>query len=109
MKLITYATHKSGYYEALQISALKNGFDLITLGFNEKWKGLNQKFVEIKNYLGNYSDKDEIICFVDGFDCIVLGTSHEMLEKYKKIDSNKVLFAADITPFSLKYGTLQCV
>jgi hypothetical protein len=93
MKLITYATHESGYYEALKISATKNGFTLVTLGFNQKWEGFTQRFIEIKNYLETYSNKDEIICFVDGFDCIVLGTSQEMLKKYTNHD--KILFAAD--------------
>jgi hypothetical protein len=96
MKLITYATHNSGYYKALEVSSIKNGFTLITLGFNKKWQGLNQKFIEIINYLKSYNNKEEIICFVDGFDCVVLGTSQEMLIKYKNMNSNKILFAADI-------------
>jgi len=95
MKLITYATHNSGYFEALQNSSSKNGFELITLGYNTEWKGLNQKFIDIKKYLKNYSNQNEIVCFVDGFDCIVLGSSNEMLEKYKSRNTEKVLFAAD--------------
>ena len=95
MKLITYATHDSGYLQALKESSSNNNFELIILGFNTKWTGLNQKFIDIQKYLKTYSNKDEIICFVDGFDCIVLGSSDEMLKKYKSRNTEKVLFAAD--------------
>ena len=99
MKLITYATHDSGYFRALGMSSKNNGFELIVLGYNKKWEGFNQKFIEITDHLKTYENKDEIICFVDGFDCIVLGTSDEMLNKYKNTNSDKVLFAADVDSF----------
>jgi hypothetical protein len=95
MKLITYATHESGYLQALKESSSNNGFELIILGFNTEWKGLNQKFNDIQTYLSGHSNQNEIVCFVDGFDCIVLGSSDEMLEKYKSRNTDKVLFAAD--------------
>ena len=99
MKLITYSTHNSGYFDALKISAKNNGFELIVLGFNEEWKGFTQKFIDIKLYLNNIQDKNEIVCFVDGFDCIVLGSSTEMLEKYKSTNVDKILFTVDIDSF----------
>ena len=101
MKLITYATHDSGYFRALELSSQKNGFQLIVLGFNKKWEGFTQKIIDIIEYLKEFENKDEIICFVDGFDCIVLGTADEMLIKYKNTNSDKILFAADTdSPFT---------
>jgi len=95
MKLITYATHNSGYFKALEKSAKINGFDLHVLGFNNEWKGFTDKFFHTKKYLEKLNDKNEIVCFVDAFDVIVLGTSDELLEKYKKADTDKVIFSSD--------------
>jgi len=95
MKLITYATHDSGYFKALKKSAKLNGFDLHILGFGNDWNGFADKFFHTKDYLEKLNDKDEVVCFVDAFDVIVMGTSDELLEKYKSINTNKVIFSAD--------------
>lgn len=43
MKLITYATHSTGYFEALKESAARNHFDFEVIGFGTKWNGFTQK------------------------------------------------------------------
>jgi hypothetical protein len=96
MKLITYATHNAGYYDALKVSAERNGFDLVTIGFNKKWEGFTQKFTDVRQYLSEFYDKNEVVCFIDGFDVLVLGRADELLHRYKQsFDTNKVVFTAD--------------
>jgi hypothetical protein len=93
MKLITYATHNSGYFFALQESAKNNNYDLVILGYGEEWQGFTQRIIDIKKYLLKL-DKNDLVVFVDAFDCIILGSSSEMEKKYKSLNTNKVLFSA---------------
>jgi hypothetical protein len=93
MKLITYATHNTGYLDSLKISAKNNHFDLKVLGYGKEWIGFTQKINDSKDYLKTL-DKNELVCFVDGFDSIVLGTSNELVQKYKDFKTDLVLFSA---------------
>jgi len=96
MKIITYATHRAGYIDALEESAQRNGFELVILGKNKSWEGFTQKINDMDDYLSTLeATPDEIVCFVDGFDCIVLGTSQEMLEKYRAMQTDKVVFGSE--------------
>lgn len=83
--IVTYATHEERYLNILKQSCP----DLIVLGFGEKWNGFGQKckglleFCKLKN-------PDDIICFVDGFDCVVLSSKEELLQKYKTFNKSLV-------------------
>jgi len=93
MKLVTYATHSTGYFEALKESASRNHFDFEVIGFGTKWIGFTQRLHDIKQRLASYKP-DEIIALVDGFDVIVLGTPEELERKFLALDTDKVLFSA---------------
>jgi len=95
MRLITYTTSKVGYLEALEKSAKRNGFEIIILGQGKEWNGLNQKFMDVGEYLHSLPNKEEVVCYVDGYDCVVLGTSEEMMHHYKKKKTDKVIFSVD--------------
>jgi hypothetical protein len=108
MKLITYATHNSGYIFALKESAQKHNYDLVIVGYGEEWQGFTQKIIDLKNTLTNLN-KNELVVFVDAFDCIMLGPSKEMEEKYKSLNTNKVLFSASRDSFIMEkiFGTIN--
>jgi hypothetical protein len=72
------------------------------LGFNEKWNGFTQRIFDIQKYLISLRNNNEIVCFVDGFDCLVLGSSTELLEKYNMFNTDKVLFSADTDSFATR-------
>lgn len=93
MKLITVATHESGYYKALQESAAANGFELITLGLNEKWQGFMMKVTKVLEYAKQVPPQ-EIITYIDAYDCIVLGNPDELKSKYEALNTNKIIFSA---------------
>jgi hypothetical protein len=92
MLLITYATHNSGYLNALKKSSAQNGFELIVLGENTKWKGFMQRILDIMKFLRT-KNQNEIVCVVDGFDVFTLGTSDEFLQKFKSFNTDKVIFS----------------
>jgi hypothetical protein len=101
MILVTYATHNSGYLNALKESSKLNGYDLIILGENKKWEGFTQKFFDILSFLKTKS-MDEIICFVDGFDVLTLGTKDEFINKFNSFNTDKVIFSASKDNFILQ-------
>jgi DNA-directed RNA polymerase subunit H (RpoH/RPB5) len=81
MKLITYATHNTGYFNSLKESAKKNNFELIIIGYGNKWEGFTKRINDIILYLKNINN-NELVCIIDAFDCIVLGNAEEMKKKY---------------------------
>lgn len=93
MKLITYATHNTGYFQALKESAENNKFELVIIGYGTKWEGFTKRIEDITNYLKKLN-KNELVCIIDAFDCIVLGDSNELKNKYLKLNTNKILFSA---------------
>jgi len=80
MKLVTVATHSERYYPYLKLSAEQHGHELITLGWGEKWQGYSWKFELMKKYLRTL--KDELVCFVDAFDVIVLEDAATIERKF---------------------------
>lgn len=86
MKLVTVATHSERYYPYLKLSAERHGHELITLGWGEKWQGYAWKFKLMKEYLRTLSD--EIVCFVDAFDVIVLEDPETIERKFIEIIGN---------------------
>jgi len=97
MKLITVATHSERYFPYLKVSAEKYGHELIVLGWGEKWKGLIWKFELMREYLKGL-DQNEVVCFVDGFDVLILEDPKTIEEKFLKNikgDKNKILISRE--------------
>lgn len=103
MEILTFATHISGYYDALLQSARNNGYNVKTLCFGEEWKGLMDKFLKMKHYLSNQPDH-KIIIFLDGFDTIVLRNANECKKLFQHIHQDgKVLVSACPSTFIISY------
>lgn len=97
MKLVTVATHSERYYPYLKLTSEKNGFDLVTLGWGEKWKGFAWRFELMKEYLRSLKT-DEIVCFIDGYDVIVLQNINILEKKFISAingDKSKIVFAIE--------------
>jgi hypothetical protein len=111
MYLITYATHDSGYFKALKISAQRNGYELVILGYGDKWEGFTKRFLTMKDFIKEVdaTDENKICCFIDAFDIIMLGPSTELESKYKQMNTNKVVFSASNDNFMNKliFGDLH--
>jgi hypothetical protein len=97
MKLVTVATHSERYYPYLKISAERYGHELITLGWGQKWKGFAWRFELMKEYLRSV-EQDEIVCFIDAFDVVVLETPRTIEQKFIELtngDTSRVLISKE--------------
>lgn len=81
--LITYATHEERYFKFLKNRVHK------VLGFGKKWNGFHDKVKAVIEFCDSVNP-DDIVCFVDGFDSMVLGTDQEILNAYKSIGQELV-------------------
>jgi len=103
MKVITVATHASGYFESLQSSCSRLDYDVKVLGWNQTWTGLTMKFRCVLDYLQTNPDqlsKDEIIVVVDAFDVLLLQSPTYITQEYTRIFKNRnhrptVIFGKD--------------
>lgn len=83
--LITIATHNEGYYSALKKSAELNNYDLITLGWGQKWEGFIMKYKLLLENINKYDDND-IIILIDAYDVLVIGNKEDVINKFKKFN-----------------------
>lgn len=90
MKLVTVATHSERYFPYLELSAKRNGHDLVVLGWGEKWQGFAWKFMLMLEYLKTLKP-DEIVCFVDAYDVVILEDPKTIEGFYRQyvVDSNE--------------------
>ncbi len=77
---ITYATHSERLYPILIESSIKHNINLHVIGYGNKWVGWKDRAQHILNYL-NTIDNNAIVCHLDGFDSIILGSNNEIYEK----------------------------
>lgn len=88
--LVTVATHNEGYYNALKESAKRNNYNLITLGWGQKWGGFIMKYKLLQEVLNNFDDND-IIILIDAYDVIVNNSKDVILERFKKFNKPLLL------------------
>jgi hypothetical protein len=88
--IVTYATHNERYFDILKQSCP----DIIVLGYGKKWNGFSDKVNAVVEFCKS-KNPDDIVCFVDGFDSIILSSKEEILEKYKKFNA-PLVFSKDI-------------
>jgi hypothetical protein len=89
MHIITYATHEERYLPLLKQSCP----DLVILGMGNPWNGFQDKVWATVNYCKQHPG--EIICFIDGFDSIVL--HNELLSRYESFQTPLVMSHAGLT------------
>jgi hypothetical protein len=87
MKLVTVATHSEAYFPYLKKSCERNGYDLVILGWDQKWTGYSFKLKLIQSYLQDLPD-DEVVCFIDSFDVIALRPLQELEKSFLDFSKN---------------------
>lgn len=94
MYIITYATHSERYYPLLK----KNGPDIINLGLDKKWNGWYYRIQAVIEFCEKLHPR-EVVCFIDGFDTLILSQfpESEALEKFHESNC-EILFSADNVP-----------
>jgi hypothetical protein len=86
--IVTYATHDERYLPILKESCP----ELVILGQGKKWKGGYDKVCAMTDFCRTKKD-DDVLCFVDGFDCICLGNDceQELLKKFISMNCDLVI------------------
>lgn len=95
MKIVTVATKSERYFPMLVQTCKHFGCELVVLGWNSEWKGFTYKFDLMRNYLKNLNDDNELICFVDAYDVVVLQPSHIIEQRFHESNA-KILVAKDM-------------
>ena len=87
--VFTVATHRTGYLNALQESCEKNGLSLRIVGLGQKWEGFKTKLRLIRETLEKV-ESERIVMFSDAYDTIVVGTSADILTRYRRFNADVV-------------------
>lgn len=97
MKLVTVATDTQGYFKWFIESCKRHNYDLTVLGYGEKWLGFAWRFKMVMEFLHKLPS-DEIVCFIDAYDVIMIKDARVMEEKFKKLTQEtnfKILIAKE--------------
>jgi hypothetical protein len=92
--IITYATHSERYFDIL-----KKYPEIIILGWGEKWNGFFDKANAVIEFCKS-KNPDDIVCFIDGFDSVILASPDKLLETYKLIGKDLV-FSREASYFNV--------
>ncbi len=105
---ITYATHSERLFDILVESSKRNNINLNIVGYGEKWEGWKKRAEKILLFLNKYDD-NILICHIDGFDSLILGSELELYEKFNQFYKNKkIVFSSDNNSnFFIKYYKLK--
>ena len=99
LHIITVTTSEEFYYKYLVSTITKNNNYLINLGKNKKWGGFNWRLQLIINKLNNLP-KNDVMCFVDGYDVICVRDLNEIINEFYKIKKRekcKMIVGLDIS------------
>lgn len=103
MKLVTVATESKSYMPFLEESCKRFNADLIILGWGETWTGFSFKFELMIDFLKE-QPSDEIICFIDAYDVLLLRPLSELETTFRTlsdITGHNVIFGYDRAPSQL--------
>jgi hypothetical protein len=116
MKLVTIATHSECYFPYLKKSCERYDSELIILGWGQKWTGYSLKFQLLQSFLKDLDD-EEILCFIDSFDVIMLRSLKELEYTFKNFSRDtgtRVVIGYDRTYYkiieligSIYFGTVN--
>lgn len=97
VKLVSVATHSDGYLPWLQKSCDRHNVKLNILGWNQKWQGFVWRFSLMIDYLKSV-DPNELVCFIDAYDVILLRSLDDIEEYYNnivKLTGKKIIIASE--------------
>jgi hypothetical protein len=84
LHVVTVVTESKYYFPYLVKTCKRNGKELEVLGYGEKWEGFNWRYIKMMEYLRRLP-KDDIVCFVDGYDVVCCRDLNEMIPEFIKI------------------------
>lgn len=105
MKTFTVATHSQNMYPYLAESAMRFGHDFVTLGWNQKYRNHLWKD-ELMLEACSKLPRDQMVCFVDGFDSILCSSPKDMIEAYRTLSPNMddIVMSVDGFPREMRWA-----
>jgi hypothetical protein len=100
MKFVTVATRSDGYFEYLKQSCVRHHIDIHVLGWGEEFQGWVWRLNLIRDYY-NTLDPEDIVCFVDAYDVIILRDGTEIEKTFKNMNS-RIVIAEDVNVNPIK-------
>jgi hypothetical protein len=98
MRVLTVCTHDAGWFQALQASCHRHGYQLSVLGWGMEWKGLAWKFRLMHEAIRTDAATD-LVAFVDAYDVLFLQDvavlRARVTELLRDTNPNGVLFGVD--------------
>lgn len=94
MRLVTVATHSDGYFDFLLKSCERFNIKIDVLGFGEKWQGFGWRMNIVQDYINSIQDDNEVICFIDAYDVMILRPLDEMesfFRTFSKITGTEII------------------
>lgn len=91
--VLTYATHKQGYFDVLVESCERYGYELRVLGMGDKWLGYGQKLAAFLAALRTMPAEQLVLC-VDAFDVFLCGPASEVPHILRNVGSPAMLVGA---------------
>lgn len=98
VRLVTVATHSQFYFPWLLESCKRYNTKIDVLGWGEKWKGFTWRFKLMIEYLKSL-DPEEIVCFIDAYDVILLRPLEEIVSFFNDIirmTNKKIIMSQEI-------------
>ncbi|WHI50569.1 hypothetical protein P3339_19345 [Microbulbifer sp. MLAF003] len=93
LHLVTIATHSERMFPVLQESAKRNGVSLTILGQEQPWENFSTKIDLLLPFCKTLPEED-ILCYFDGFDSIILPAIHQLESKFYSFDRD-IVFSND--------------
>ena len=87
MKIVTVATNNQRYFPYLVESCKRHNCHLDIIGWDQKWQGFSWRYKLMLEYLQK-QNPDEIICFVDAYDVIILQEHDIIVKNFKELIGN---------------------
>lgn len=82
MKLVTVATRSEDYFPVLQDGAARLGYDLVVLGWGQRWRGFAWRWSLLKAYLTTVPP-DEVVVWCDAYDVFPVATPETVETRFR--------------------------
>lgn len=90
MKLVTVATHSEDYFPVLQDGSARLGYDLVVLGWGQRWRGFAWRWSLLKSYLTSVPP-DELIVWCDAYDVIPIAPRATLEQRFRDFGKPMVM------------------
>jgi hypothetical protein len=94
MRLVTVATQSEDMFPVLQQATQRLGWDLVVLGWGQRWRGFAWRWALLKEYLQTLP-AEELVVWCDAYDVLPIATPAEVETRYRRFGAPMVMSVED--------------